>query len=295
MLIIVLYIPKTKKKGTIDMRTTFITPEESAKKFMEIIQNTDTCGTKRPERFKKIMHENRGSVQFLSPFAPTEDGLERKNPVIVALGDSVTAGHFEFTQDPVSFFAKADAGTLEENDIVEITDARECYLEKFRTKLIDHYEQTSVSTINSGIAGDTMYGMEKRLERDVIRYQPDLVIINGALNWGQDCGATENYRKVLSSVLDRILEQTDADIILLTPNMEQPGPFTNPLSTLDERVNVIRELAVQKDVCLADTYAAWKVYEAAGYPVTDLLANGMNHPSVTGHEAYAEVLMKLIR
>lgn len=181
------------------------------------------------------------------------------------------------------------------DDVIEITDARGCYLEKFRTALIDYYKQTSVSTINSGIAGDTMYGMEKRLERDVIRYQPDLVIVNGTLNWGQDCGSTEDYRKALSSVLDRILEHTDADIILLTPNMEIPGPFANPLSSLDERIAVTREMAVQKDVCLADAYAAWKAYEAAGYPVTDLLANGMNHPSVTGHEAYAEVLMKLIR
>ena len=277
------------------MKTTFITPKDSAVRFMEIVKETETCGTKRPDKFRKTMRQNRGSIQLFSPYGPTEDGLERKNPVIVALGDSVTAGHFEFAGDPGELFSKVDSGQLGENDIIEITDARECYLEKFRAGLIDYYEQTSVSTINSGIAGDTMYGMEKRLERDVIRYQPDLIIINGSLNWGQECGDTAAYRKVLTSVLDRILEKTDADVILLTPNMELPGPFANPLSSLEERVAVIRSLASEKDVCLADAYAAWKAYETAGYPVSDLLANGMNHPSVTGHEAYAEVLMKLIR
>ena len=70
--------------------------------------------------------------------------------------------------------------------------------------------------------------------------------------------------------------------------------FGNPKSSLDERVAVIRKLAAEKDVCLADTYKAWKTFEAAGYPVKELLANGMNHPSTVGHEAYARVLMKLI-
>lgn len=66
-------------------------------------------------------------------------------------------------------------------------------MEQFRNLLIDKYEQTSVSAVNSGIAGDSMYGMKARLYRDVIRYQPDLVILNGSLNWGEEHGSTEDY------------------------------------------------------------------------------------------------------
>lgn len=277
------------------MKTKFVTPAGYAEAFLRIVKETETSGTVRPERFKKAMRENRGIVQFFSPFELPLDGLERKNPVIVALGDSVTAGHFEFTGNPAELFAKAANGQIGVEDAVEITDVRECYVEKFREKLIDHYEQTSVSTINCGIAGDTMQGMKKRLERDVIRYQPDLVLINGSLNWGEECGTSEDFKKVLESVLDRILSDTEADIILLTPNMEIPSPLTSSFSFLEERVKMIREMAEEKKVCLADAYAAWKKYEAAGYPVKELLANGINHPSVTGHEAYAEILMKLIR
>ncbi len=196
-----------------------------------------------------------------------------------------------------------------EEDAIEITDARECYLERFRSHLIDKYEQTSVSTINSGIAGDTMYGMQKRLYRDVIRYQPDLVLINGSLNWGAECGDTENYRNLLLEVVSTIKNETKADIVLMTPNMDippcnseaantedadSPSFGQNTACTLQDRVRVIRELAVQEEVCLADTYAVWEAYEAAGYPVKALLANGMNHPSKTGHEMYARVLMKLM-
>ena len=277
------------------MRTKFVTPEEYADAVMDIVNETEAVGSKRPENFIKIMQKNRGSIQFLSPFGPTPDGLEPKNPVIVALGDSVTAGHFEFNGNPKDFFEKAEAGLLDPSEAVEITDARECYLEKFRLCLIERFEQTSVSTINSGIAGDTMYGMQKRLYRDVIRYQPDLIIINGSLNWGQDCGDTKAYEKVLSQVVESVKRETKADIVLLTPNMEIPGPFKNPLSSLDERVAVIRRMAEEKDVCLADAYKIWEIYAQKGYPVKELLANGMNHPSVTGHELYARVLMQLIQ
>ena len=275
------------------MRTLFTTPEKYAQEAHRIARETKATGNERPLHFQKVMRENRGAISKFSPFGETEDGLERKNPVIVALGDSVTAGHFEFNGNPEELFAKVDAGELGENDAVEITDARECYLEKFRAMLIDKYEQTSVSTINAGIAGDTMYGMARRVYRDVIRYQPDLVLINGSLNWGVECGDSEDYRKVLAQVVKVIKSETKADIVLMTPNMDQPGPFGNPKSSLDERVEIIRELAQKEHVCLADTYKVWKAYEKEGFPVKELLANGMNHPSITGHEMYAIVLMQL--
>ncbi|MCD8015317.1 MAG: GDSL-type esterase/lipase family protein [Lachnospiraceae bacterium] len=292
------------------MRTNYETPAEYAKKALEITEQTSAVGARRPEHFKEVMRKNRGALSIFGPYGPAKDGMERKNPVIVALGDSVTAGHFEYAGDPEVLFAKVDKGELEEGDVIEITDARECYLERFRSHLIDKYEQTSVSTINSGIAGDTMYGMQKRLYRDVIRYQPDLVLINGSLNWGVECGDTETYRKLLLEVVNTIKNETKADIVLMTPNMDIPpcglGAANtedadipsfgqNIACTLQDRVRVIRELAVQEEVCLADTYAVWEAYEAAGYPVKALLANGMNHPSKTGHEMYARVLMKLMQ
>lgn len=277
------------------MRTAFQTPEKYAAAALRFAKETMAVGKRKPEHFLKIMRENRGTVQMYSPSGRTSDGLEPKNPVIVALGDSVTAGHFEYTSDPAELFAKVDQGLLEEDEAIEITDARECYLEKFRSRLIDLFEQTSVSVINSGIAGDTIYGMQKRLYRDVIRYQPDLVIINGALNWSAECGEIEEYRRTLREVVCLVKRETKADLVLLTPNMEIPPSFIPRVNcSLLERVEAIRNTAESEDVCLADAYKVWEAYKDAGFPIKELLANGMNHPSVTGHEMYAEVLMQLI-
>ena len=81
----------------------------------------------------------------------------------------------------------------------------------------------------------------------------------------------------------------------MTPNMDKmPKELGNPKSPLIERVEIIRKLAKEKQCCLADTYLAWEKFEEAGYPAVELLANRGNHPSITGHEGFARVLMKLI-
>lgn len=96
--------------------------------------------------------------------------MERKNPGIVALGDSVTAGHFEWIIPFDEILRVFQDGTIDFSKPLGIHDAREAYHEKFRYKPIDLFEFTSVSVIKAGIAGDSIYGMAARLERDVLRY-----------------------------------------------------------------------------------------------------------------------------
>ena len=81
----------------------------------------------RPECFMEKMKRNRGAVAGFTQKGLDENGLERQNPVIVALGDSVTAGHFEtlLPKDPEALrthFAQMLRG---EDVLGEITDARD--------------------------------------------------------------------------------------------------------------------------------------------------------------------------
>ncbi len=277
------------------MRTTFQTPAEYASVFLKIAEECDCISGMHPGHFERVMRMNRGTARLKDIFGDTEDGLEYKNPLVVALGDSVTAGHFESVGNLEEVFQKIRSGALPEETPVEVTDARVCYLEQFRAMLIDKYEQTSVSTINSGIAGDTVIGMKRRVYRDVIRYQPDLVIINAALNWGPDCGGLERYALTLSQLVRTVRSETRADIVLLTPNMEAPSPFMNRDVPLRDRVQEMRKVAAREHTVLVDVYRIWEEYAAHGYPLSAILANGINHPSVTGHEVYARALMKMMK
>lgn len=277
------------------MKTTFITEEKYAEKFLKLAENLCCTGDVRPLRFQKIMRENRGAIEMFSPFPQTGDGLERKNPLVVALGDSVTAGHFESVMAPLDLKERLENGGLKPDESAEIVDVLESYVDRFRRKLVEKYEITSVSVVNSGIAGDTILGMEKRLDRDVIRYQPDLVLINASLNWPPECGGNDVYEKTLKAVVTRVKEETRADIVLMTPNVSLPTPFDNPDSTLMDRVKIIRKLSKELKVSLVDMYLVWEAYIKDGNPAKALLANGANHPSMAGHEGYAIALMQLFK
>lgn len=303
------------------MRTTFRTRQPYSDIFLSCANSMPCNSPARPDRFIETMRRNRGGIAPLTGMGLDDQGLERKNPVIVGLGDSVTAGRFEslVSAAPMEWLVRVaqragvDPSQLDPDpnkfrDILvdlaaripegiglpsgEISDATECYLEKFRQKLIDRFEETSVSTINAGLAGDTLIMMERRLERDVIRYQPDLVLINGSLNWSDELGSTEFYKELLTKTVRRVKSGTDADIVLLTPNGMAADDHTNEM--LAQRVRAIRQVAAEETVCLADTYAVWEEARRAGCPWTELLANGMNHPGVEGHEVYAITLMKLL-
>ena len=278
------------------MKTQIESRSENFEAMMQIAEQCFGQPVRRPGKFVECMKKNRGQIVQYDYYETPEDGMPRRNPLIVALGDSVTAGHFEFNGSKNELFEKHRKGLLGEFDAVEVTDVRECYLEKFREMLIEKYEMTSVSVVNAGISGDTLIGMKRRLHRDVICHQPDLVIINGALNWPPECGSTEVYENVLREIVRKIKLETEADIILMTPNDEvQMQNAVNVVSSLESRALTIRKIADEEKVCLADVYRVWKIYEKRGYPAEDMLANGLNHPTKQGHEICAEILMQLLR
>ena len=297
------------------MKTTYRISEESAKKFYECADEFVCNSPVRPERFMKLMKENTGVAGGMYGLLD-ENGLEKRNPLIVALGDSVTAGHFEgmFTEELMKTLGDVysplkEGGTMldvgkkiaEMGGLppMEVTDARESYIEKFRDKLIEKYESTSVSVINSGIAGDFLPSMIARADRDVISHDPDLILINGSLNWMDDQMGDENtYKELLTKLVRELKEKTKADIILITANgdlqfnMPEYG-WVTPEPTTWKRCEKIREVASEEKVCLADARAVWDMAKERGCDWSELLANHANHPSVEGHEVYARVLMKL--
>lgn len=278
------------------MRTKKEMPEELLKKWKVFLSEYSFQSPVYPVHFAKIMKKNTGMAAQNTVYELEPDGMERKNPVIVVLGDSISAGHFEWAigQDEVEKFLSGELKESEEK-VLEVVDLRAVYHEQFRMMLADYYGNTSVSVVNAGIAGDTLWGMKKRLHRDVLCYQPDLIILNGSMNWNDTLGSTKDYQELLEMTIEDILRSTDADMILMTPN------FSAPLDPVDivklrERVECIRSAADKFHLCMADVYGFWERFcEKYDPVVSEMLANGINHPTAAGHTVYAECLMQLVR
>lgn len=125
---------------------------------------------------------------------------------IAFLGDSVTQGCFEVY--------KTDSDSIE-----TVFDPVNAYSMKMRELLAVLYPNVQVNIINSGISGDSAANGAIRLERDILRYQPDLVVVSYGLNDSTlGRGRISEYTDALAMIFER-LKAADIECIFLTENM----------------------------------------------------------------------------
>lgn len=210
--------------------------------------------------------------------------------LIVAFGDSVTQGYTR-------------ANTIEPKYV---------YHQRLKEQLETRYPLTTFSVINAGVAGFTAEGSLSRLNRDVIRYQPDLVVIafglNDAVVLGR--GGLEQFQNALQTMIDKTRSETESDLILLTPNFMVTADNANihptehhylagllPVQTegvLALYAEIIRNVATTNNLPLADVYQTWTELATKGTDTNTMLANGLNHPTAEAQEIPANLLFQLI-
>ena len=157
-------------------------------------------------------------MKILEKMKKKQTNLTANEPVTIAfLGDSVTQGCFEcYLTSPT---------TLE-----TVFDYPSAYSTRLREMFALLYPNVQVNIINSGISGDGTYGGVARLERDVLRYQPDLVVVSYGLNDAATGGDAdlEGYGERLAEIFRKVTA-TGADCIFLTENMMNTKTAILPL------------------------------------------------------------------
>lgn len=219
----------------------------------------------------------------------TADYRTSGSVVIVAFGDSITMG--------------ATANGVFEPEAV--------YHNVFKGLLEERFKRVTFSVVNSGIGGDSAARSLKRIDRDVVRYQPDLVIVAfGANDLGASPVAAKLYEDSLRQIIKLIRDQTPADIVLLTPsfmasrdNGKIPESQQAQLQSLMRHQNegvvkqfadIVKAVAVSENVAVGDVYARWEELAKGGTDTTAMLANGLNHPDAKAQQIPANVLMELV-
>ncbi len=151
----------------------------------------------------------------------------RTRQLVVALGDSLTAGHV----------------------------AGEGWYPTYApyTSTLEERMGSAVSFLNGGVDGDLVGGMLSRLERDVLRHRPTLVVVLGGTNdlgWGR---SPERIAQDLATLWDR-LRWNEVDVVACTlpPALGVPG-------SIRPRVQLNRAIAQgarERGLGLVDLFSA---------------------------------------
>lgn len=227
----------------------------------------------------------------------TVDNPGTRTPIIAFLGDSVTQGVFE---------------TYEKNKKMQVVfDSTSAYSEKVKELLAMLYPQAPVSVMNCGVNGSSATAGYERLKRDVLAFSPDLLVVCFGLNDANaEMDGLETYKTALRNIFTTARE-AGIEVIFMTPNMMNthagkvsPGEILEPLADVfaarqlngvfDAYMDGARQVCREEDVILCDCYAIWKKMYESGVDTTNLLSNGLNHPTRKMHELFAWQLVQTI-
>lgn len=217
---------------------------------------------------------------------------------IAFLGDSVTQGCFEVTE-------KRSEGL---NVVFDKESTYHGYLDRIFSML---FPNVPINIINAGISGGSApHGLE-RLERDVLRFQPDLTVVCFGLN---DCGGGEEGLPKYCDALEEIfrkLKEAGSEVIFMTPNMMNTYVSEDTTSKLlsqiaestakrqnegvfDIYIDAAVAVCEKHGVKVCDCYSKWKRLAANGVDTTSLLSNRINHPTREMNWLFAVSLLDTI-
>lgn len=181
------------------------------------------------------------------------------------------------------------------------------YWNRLKQKLNAVRNYVPVNVINAGIGGITAKRSLDRIDRDVLKHEPDLVIVCFGLN--DVNGTLPEYIDSLREIFTRC-RAAGTDLIFLTPNMlntyvadgtpaqyleyaAKTADYQNS-GRMDRYMAAASVCAKEMGVPVCDCYAEWKKLQADGIDTTMRLANRINHPVPEMHELFAEKLFAMI-
>ncbi len=172
--------------------------------------------------------------------------------------------------------------------IVKMADAYPRLLHNF---LCNRYPTAVTNVIVSAIGGENSISGANRFKEDVLCHKPRLITIDYGRNdmYLNAADSRDNLKKMIETALEK-----DINIILITPFMDCGEIYYKEearRSTDEELAHVIKELAFEYEIGLADVRKACLDSIAKGKSPSDYLIN-VNHPDWEGHSLILSELKK---
>jgi lysophospholipase L1-like esterase len=150
----------------------------------------------------------------------------------------------------------------------------------------------AVSVFNAGVSGNTTTAALARFERDVLSRAPQLVALMFGMNDLVNV-PPEDFVRNLTTMVTRI-RAAGAAVILLTPNHVQAGDSQRPPERVAAYAAMIREVAREMGVPLADCHRRFAdEATAGGYRWARLMSDTI-HPNLHGHQLIAAEVARVV-
>lgn len=143
-----------------------------------------------------------------------------------------------------------------------------------------------INSIVTAIGGEDSQKGAARFKKDALSMRPDVVFIDYALNDRRlpEAEVEKSWRSMAKAA-----KEAGVPVVFLTPTGARNVRYDAPDEPLEIRAAIIRKVAAEEGIPVADVLAAWKAALKKGVKQDSLLAQA-NHPNRKGHEIAAKVI-----
>ena len=147
------------------------------------------------------------------------------------------------------------------------------YITKLDSIVKQAHLPDSVELIGAGIGGNKVYDLYLRMEEDVLKMNPDVVLIYVGINdvWHKVSSGTgtdpEKFEKFYRAIIKR-LQDKNIKVILCTPSVigERNDNSNQQDGDLNQYSNIIRSIAKDLSLPVCDLHNAFSEYLKANNP-----------------------------
>jgi len=143
-----------------------------------------------------------------------------------------------------------------------------------------------INAIVTAIGGEDSKKGAARFKKDVLSMRPDVIFIDYALN---DRRLPESEVEKAWRSMAREAKDKGVPVVFVTPTGADNVRYDAADEPLEIRAAIIRKVAAEEGVPVADVFSAWKAALKKGVKQDSLLTQG-NHPNRNGHEIAAKVI-----
>lgn len=158
-------------------------------------------------------------------------------------------------------------------------------------ELARRFPESKITIVNAGLNGDTVVGMVKRLNQDVLAHAPHLVIWQAGTNSALQRDHAEAFRKMLEAGVARLRER-DIDVLLMAP---QHAPRFDARANHMEFVGAVAAAADTHKVPVFARYEIMRYWRESGrFDFAEMVSSDGLHMNDLSYGCIAELLAEQI-